>query len=804
MRAEGGRGLAVDQPKRGFSAEVSSRGGTAGRVLPRSTSDAKPLGRHETGDNTVGLKSSAPPRRHDRSRLNPRMCRQSVPGLRQINGRSEQGGVGNPAQSEYDGRSQGLSQAVRANRHDVGSKLHGQAGVIGDPLLAGGAEGHSRDGTKVSPKDRRDPPEWQRPECQCGHKDQKRGERKRDDHGRGLPPQDPPGPADHPSFAPNVRPRVPTPPTSRLVMITVGLALRDGHGDEAVLHHAVSHTREFLRFAGARRIGGVAGLMMAGAVVEGISLALLLPLLGSMTDGEGRLRQWSEAVFARLGAEDDVTRLAVTLSAFVAAMIVRGLVLMARDRAASALQARYVEHCRQHLLGALARAAWPDVAGLKHARITHALSVEVGRVAMATHAGLTVAAGSVMMAAQLILTFALSWIVGLASLGIMVTAAVVSVGRLRRAAKFGDEMRQNGLKLTHTAAQLLGGLKQAAAENRQADFVADYAAAGDMMVALQIEDRRRSTRFHFLATTSVAVGGAAVVMIGVQSGSDLTALLAITLVLSRMASHAVGLQRDAELLASSLPGKGMLTALERELISDQPPAAASGRPPAGMIQLRNVEYRYDGGDRGVRGISLSIHPGEMVGVTGPSGAGKTTLVDLMIGLLPAQGGTVEIGGEALLGSTAWQWRNRIAYVGQDAFLTHDTIRANLATGQLGEVDDEALWTALATAGVDEAVRRMPHDLETVLAERGSRLSGGERQRIAIARAVLRRPALLVLDEATSAIDVETERAILTRLRAINGDMTIIVVAHRSDTLANCPRVITVAGGRLVADERTTG
>lgn len=540
--------------------------------------------------------------------------------------------------------------------------------------------------------------------------------------------------------------------------------------------------------------------MGLGGLVEGLSLALLVPLLAVVTDSQGALGGRADLVFAELGADPPMRRLAVTLVAFLAVMTLRGLVLAARDRTLTALRVRYTEHRRSRLLNALAGASWHEVAELRHARIVSALGSEVARVALAAHAILNMALAAVMLAAQLALTMAISWVVGSLALGLMGLAALVSIGRLRLASRYGEDLRREGLNMTHSSGQLLGGLKHAAAENRQGVFAADFGAAGREMVAFQISHQRRSTRFFFVVSVATACAASVVLLGGVWSGADGVALVACLLVLSRMVGHVVSLQRDAENLASSLPGHRMIAELEAELARDAVPVVPVGPTPEGEIRLDRVGYRHDDGSGGVEEVSLRIRPGEIVGLSGPSGAGKTTLLDLIIGLLPPQSGTVAVGGTALDPAAAWRWRNRIAYVGQDAFLSNDTVRRNLAPDAGARGDDGVLWRALEQAAVAEVVRSMPEGLDTVLAERGGRLSGGERQRIAIARAILRRPALMILDEATNAIDVPTERRVLEALTSLGGDMILLIVAHRGETLAPCSRILTMAAGRLVGDE----
>jgi ATP-binding cassette subfamily C protein len=230
------------------------------------------------------------------------------------------------------------------------------------------------------------------------------------------------------------------------------------------------------------------------------------------------------------------------------------------------------------------------------------------------------------------------------------------------------------------------------------------------------------------------------------------------------------------------------------------PVPRTADPPGsvgGVIALENVTYRHAGasgeGQQGVGGVTLRIAPGTFIGIAGASGAGKTTLLDLIVGLLRPQAGRVTVGGVVLDDAALPAWRAQLSYITQDPFLFHESIRRNLLWAD-ANASEATLWDALAMAGADAIVRGMPEGLDTVVGERGSLVSGGERQRIALARALLRKPRLLVMDEATNAIDIRAEGVLLDRLRAITPAMTIIIVAHRQESLAHCERVIHLGGG----------
>jgi ATP-binding cassette subfamily C protein len=189
----------------------------------------------------------------------------------------------------------------------------------------------------------------------------------------------------------------------------------------------------------------------------------------------------------------------------------------------------------------------------------------------------------------------------------------------------------------------------------------------------------------------------------------------------------------------------------------------------------------------------------VLGVSGPTGAGKTTFADLLIGLIEPDAGEIAVGGTPLRGATASAWRDHVSYVVQDPYLFRDTIRRNLLWAK-PQASDAEIWEALAVAGIDKFVLSLKSGLETVLGERGTLISGGERQRLCLARAVLRRPWLFVLDEATSALDVSTEAKILNRIVNLAPRPTIVMIAHRDQSLAYCDRIVRLQNGQFTTGE----
>lgn len=219
------------------------------------------------------------------------------------------------------------------------------------------------------------------------------------------------------------------------------------------------------------------------------------------------------------------------------------------------------------------------------------------------------------------------------------------------------------------------------------------------------------------------------------------------------------------------------------------------------LRVENLFYQYPCvSSNALIDISLVIKKGESVGLMGQSGSGKSTLADVILGLLSPSIGTVSVAGQNIhKNSRAWQ--KQVGYVPQSIYLTDDTIERNIAFGLPdNEIDPCAIKRALHAAQLDEFVKSLPEGIHTLVGERGIRLSGGQRQRIGIARALYRDPPILVLDEATSALDTETEKGVMQAVAALQGQKTILIIAHRLSTLEHCDRVYRLEKGRLVVKD----
>ena len=236
--------------------------------------------------------------------------------------------------------------------------------------------------------------------------------------------------------------------------------------------------------------------------------------------------------------------------------------------------------------------------------------------------------------------------------------------------------------------------------------------------------------------------------------------------------------------------------VSQRLIEEKTPVSVEG-----AIALEKITYKYPNTEKLILDNADMVIPiGKSVGIIGPSGAGKTTAVDILMGLLDIQSGKITCGGRDVMENYG-SWLSHIGYIAQNIYLTDDPIRDNVAFGVKREdIDDKRVWEVLEEAQLKEFVESLPEGLNTSVGERGVRISGGQRQRLGIARALYHNPEILVFDEATSALDTETETAIMEAIDKFHGRKTMIIIAHRLRTIENCDMIFKVEGGKI---EETT-
>jgi len=216
-----------------------------------------------------------------------------------------------------------------------------------------------------------------------------------------------------------------------------------------------------------------------------------------------------------------------------------------------------------------------------------------------------------------------------------------------------------------------------------------------------------------------------------------------------------------------------------------------------IINLENVSFSYRDDEHFLmKDLNLQIPIGKSIAIVGPSGTGKSTVADLIMGLIQPYEGKITIDGVPISKFNIGSWRSQIGYVSQETFLFNETIKFNLLLSE-PKADEEDILDALKLAAAYEFVSKLPEGIKTVIGDRGVKLSGGERQRLALARALLRKPHLLILDEATSNSDSDNEKKILKAIDDLHGEITILIIAHRVSTIKNADYIYLIDNGQIL-------
>lgn len=368
--------------------------------------------------------------------------------------------------------------------------------------------------------------------------------------------------------------------------------------------------------------------------------------------------------------------------------------------------------------------------------------------------------------------------------------------------RIGETERALLQEQLHVLQQSLGAIKDVTVSGRQPFFEEQFR---HVKRALSRTRQRRSwsasAARHGVETTLVLSMLLVVFLVmreSVSGGSTVSVLALFAYTGFRVIPSANRIMMNVGYLREAHP---WVKTMDDDMRALRAPVARPFSPEPAMLHealvCDEVSFRHeDGAPLALDHVSLTIRRGQSVGIVGPTGAGKTTLVDVLLGLLTPASGRVLIDGIPLEGLER-TWQRQIGYVSQDVYLLDDSLRRNIAFGiPDGAIDEDRLAAAIALARLDDVVAALPGKLETVVGEGGIRLSGGQRQRVAIARALYHDPPVLFFDEATAALDNQTEREVTEAIAAVHGTRTVIAIAHRLSTVKECDLLIYLKDGRV--------
>ncbi|SES10120.1 ABC transporter ATP-binding protein [Salipaludibacillus aurantiacus] len=542
-------------------------------------------------------------------------------------------------------------------------------------------------------------------------------------------------------------------------------------------------------------------------LLDGIGILLLIPML-SMSgvvelDAGGTpvagLFEFLQGVPASVG-------LPVILLIFVLIAVAQNLLQRQITVKNAMIQHGFFRYMRVKTYQSLLNANWRFFIKKRKSDLVNLLTAEIARASAGTHSFLQFFASLIFTLIQIGIAI---WLSPVITAFVMICGLVlIFLNRkfLKRSHALGQRNFTLGKAYLGGITDQINGIKDIKSNTLEESRMDWYRSITKQMEQEQVEYTKLKTKSQLYYKVASACLIAVFIFIAIHlfqaQGAE---LLLIIVIFSRLWPKVAGIQGSLEDIATKLPAFKAVVSLQEEAEKSQELAyenadGANVRPLRmdKGIECRNVFFRYREKEEkyALKNINLFLPANHMTAVVGRSGAGKSTLIDTLMGLNEPASGEVLIDGTPLTRENLIAWRRAISYVPQDPFLFNESIKENLKLVKPDATDTD-IWEALEFSSAAEFVKKLPEGIDTLIGDRGIRLSGGERQRLVIARAILRKPSVLILDEATSSLDTENELKIQQALERLKGEMTIIVIAHRLSTIRNADQVLVLDEGRLI-------
>jgi ATP-binding cassette subfamily C protein len=551
------------------------------------------------------------------------------------------------------------------------------------------------------------------------------------------------------------------------------------------------------------KLAFVSLLTVCVTLTETVGLLLLVPLLqvvgldmGRSTVGQ--IAGFITSIFDAVGARPT---LILVLGLYVLVISARALASSWQTVVSAALAHEFKVHLRQRLYRAIVNTDWLFFSRSRSSDFTHALTTELDRVGRATRQLMRLIAEVGVAAVYILVAVFLSPTVSALAFVSAAGLMLLSHGKMQATRASMKEASRATKGLYAAANEQLSGTKTVKSYGAEERNVAIFSRFTERIAQLYIDAARHGAAASRWLNIGMVLVLSLIVYVSIEilatPASQLLLLLYLFAMITRMLTR---VQTHHHEFITESPALTTVTEMEArcEAAAEPEPARSEGIELREAVRLEGVSFAYqDSGEPLViSDLDLTIQAGQTTAIVGPSGAGKSTIADLVMGLIQPDEGLVLVDERPLRAEQRRAWRSKIGYVPQDTFLFHDTVRENLLWARPGASDGE-IREALRLAAAEDFVFRLPEGMETVLGDRGVRLSGGERQRLALARALLREPSLLILDEATSNLDSENERRIQSAIEVLHGSMTILIITHRLFTTRSADVIYVLEQGRSV-------
>jgi ATP-binding cassette subfamily C protein len=538
--------------------------------------------------------------------------------------------------------------------------------------------------------------------------------------------------------------------------------------------------------------------LVAASVVEGLGFASLVPLLWIVADPEqaepSPVLDVSRDIMAKLGLSLDIGTLLVF---FIATLVLRSALTFVAMRHVGYAVAEFSTGLRSRIIEHLFRARWGFLVQHRVGRAASAISGQSGRAGQAYYLAATFFAQLIQTIAYLVVAFVVSWPLALAAIGVGGLMALLLNSLVGTARKAGARQTQRTKELVIFLVDTLNNVKPLRAMAKESAF--------KNLLAEKTESLKKSLRRQVVSEEALKNGNEILAAICFGAGFFLAIsvwqvpiveLVVVGVLLKKTTNGIAKIQQSFQ--KAVMVESAYLEAHELGSEAAAAPEQNPGRRAPTFereCRLAGVSFAH-GAQEVLHAVSLAVPARGVTVLTGPSGAGKTSIADLILGLYQPDRGRVLLDGVPLAEIDVHSWRSLVGYVPQELALFHDTVFANVALGD-PRIHKSDVRGALQLAGAWEFVDALPEGMMTQVGEAGAKLSGGQRQRIALARALVSKPRLLILDEVTSALDPETEWQIVQGIRALANTMAVLAITHRPAFLEVADRLYRVADGRVI-------
>jgi ATP-binding cassette subfamily C protein len=548
----------------------------------------------------------------------------------------------------------------------------------------------------------------------------------------------------------------------------------------------------------------IVGLTLLQSLTAGIGLLFIIPLLQLIgldmgATSKAGIANAANRLFEQMSIE--LTLFNILLSY----VLIIGSIASLRSFLAvlsSEVQQSYISNLRLQLYRGLLHTRWQFIVDNKMSDFLHSLSSQVSAIGFAAHLMLTFISQIILSLIMVTLVLLLSWQMALLAAACGAVLLLLLLPLNQRIHGSGKSELAGYKGLFQMLSEQLGSLKMIKSFASEDHYAQQLGVLSDTLELQQLRLTKMNAVTQWVTTVGSVIGFSLVFFVSSNVLSiSLGTIFLLLVVYSRLMPQLSGLQRTYQQLLHRVPAlddvNGLFQACGQAQEYFNPHTVCPELHH--QIQIQGVSFQYNQSVSPVfQDLSFTIAKNQTLALVGPSGAGKSTLADLIAGLLAPDQGHIYCDDLLLSEDLRPAWRRRVAYVTQEVYLFHDTVRANLTWVAPRVLMDDDLWNVLKLTAADDFVAKLPKGLDTIIGDRGIRLSGGERQRIALARALLSQPQLLILDEATSALDQENEQKIQTALERLQGTLTIVIIAHRETTLRHVDKRIDLGASALSA------